>query len=539
LTDDHEVIVVGLGPVGATLALLLARAGVSTLGIDRAAAPSSTPRAIALDDSALRVLQAAGLVENQLPELLTDVPVQALSMRRRPLLEIPPRHTELGQPALAFFHQPDLEHALRAAIDRQRNLEIRAEHDVEHVRFEARPAVVTARDLKDGSVRRFRAGWVAGCDGGSSTIRRQAGIPMRGFTGRPWLVVDATLRTAPIAESFAFVGDPARPTVSAPLPGKRHRWEFMLLDGEDPATMTSEPMVEALVAPYADPAELEIVRAGVYVFHSRVAERWISQKTLLAGDAAHLSPPFAGQGLSVGLRDAHNLAWKLAAVLRGNASPSLLRSYETERRAEAVRLIGLAVLFGALIQVRNPTLAALRDASLRATLAAPGVHPRISRGGWKPRLRYSQRLLLATHAPFVATRSWSPVVGASFPQPHVRLPDGARRRLDDVLGDDFALIAWQVDPLDALGDESRALLKRVPARVIRAATETTPGVRWGEPLVIGDEDGLLQRWFAAASHQMALIRPDRRVYDVFDAHNAPTALARLARGLRGDQTHHA
>jgi 3-(3-hydroxy-phenyl)propionate hydroxylase len=526
VTRTDHVIVVGLGPVGATVALLLGRLGVPTVAFERETTVRSSPRAVALDDEALRVLQAAGLDEETLPELLATVPVQARSSAGRTLIELPPRRTELGHPALVFFHQPELERALRCELREQPSVEIRLGHEVEGFESTADEVVVTARDSSNGTRSRWRGRWLVACDGANSGIRRQAKIRLRGFTSRRrWLVVDAVLATATAPSPFAFICQPPRPTVSAPLPGGRHRWEFMLLPGEPPADLQREDVVRQLVKRHAGVEDFEIVRADVYRFHARVAERWVKDGVLLAGDAAHLSPPFAGQGLSAGLRDAQNLAWKLAAVVKQEASPALLQSYEAERRPHARRMILLALTLGQLIQTRRRTTTAARDLSLQLALAAPGVRAHVAAGGWKPPSRYRRGL--------VAGKRTNRVTGTQFPQPRVVL-GGTRRRLDDLLQADFALVAWDLDPRQVLDRRSRAALDGLPARLVHAAPIPPSSGRCdADILVVGDDaDATLARWFFRAQASLALIRPDRYVFAAFDAPQASSVIAELARALR-------
>ena len=529
MTPTDRVIVVGLGPVGATVALLLGRLGVPTVALELTTTVLSSPRAVALDDEALRILQAAGLDKGTLPELLTSVPVQARSSRGRPLIELPARRTALGHPALAFFHQPDLEQVLRAALRDQPSVDVRLGHRVEGFESTGEEVVVTARDRCNGTRSRWRGRWIIACDGANSGVRRQAEIRLRGFTSRRrWLVVDAVLPAA-ADPSFAFICQPARPTVSAPLPGGRHRWEFMLLPGERPADMQLEDSVRQLVKRHAGVEDFEIIRASVYRFHARLAERWVQDRVLLAGDAAHLSPPFAGQGLSAGLRDAHNLAWKLAAVVNQQASPSLLESYETERRPHALRMIVLALTLGQLIQVRRGRTAAARDLSLQLALAAPRVRAHVTAGGWKPSARYARGL--------VARETTNRVTGTQFPQPCVVLSDGTHRRLDDLLEADFALIAWKRDPRLVLDRRSRTRLDELRARLVHAAPTHPPSGRSdADVLAVGDDaDATLARWFARAQASLALIRPDRYVFAAFNPPQAPSAVGELARALHTDR----
>lgn len=518
---------VGLGPVGATVALLLGRLGIPTIAFERATTRLSSPRAVALDDEALRVLQAAGFHQGTLPELLTTVPVQARSSTRRLLIELPPRHTELDHPALAFFHQPDLEDALRSALNQEPSVEMRLGHHVERLEQTADKVVVTTRKSSDGTESRWEGRWLVACDGANSTIRRQAEIRLRGLTSRRrWLVVDALLAGPTKPRPFAFVCDPARPTVSAPIPGGRHRWEFMLLPGEQPADMQREDAVRGLAKRHAGCEDFDIIRASVYRFHARVAERWVKGRVLLAGDAAHLSPPFAGQGLSAGLRDAHNVAWKLAAVVNERASPALLGSYEHERRPDARRMLLVALTLGQLIQTRRPALSAARDLSLQVALTVPRFRAHVTAGGWKPPSRYARGLVTGDKT--------SRLAGTQIPQPCVLLHDGTRQPLDDLVGLNFALIAWKTDPRLALDRRSRTTLDRLRARLVHAAPATpASSERTTDVLAVGDDHaGTLDRWFTRAQASFVLLRPDRYVFAVFGPPQAPAVIAELSRSLQ-------
>lgn len=518
------VAVVGLGPVGATLALLLARAGVPTIAIEREPDVFPLSRAVALDDEALRVLQAAGLGADQLPGLLTEQTVRFRSRLGAPLIELPPRVSPNGHPAIAFFHQPDLERALREELRRQTSVTLLLGHVLEGFRQHVDGVSLTVRDRRTGSRRVVDAKFLLGCDGGRSLVRRELGIRLRGMTfARRWLVVDTQRSGRTPAGPFEFVCDPARPTVAAPLPEARQRWEFMLLPGEEAAEMEQPAAVRALIGRFSAPRELEVLRATVYTFHARVAERWRDGRAFVVGDAAHLSPPFAGQGLSAGLRDAHNLAWKVAAVADGSASSGLLDTYETERRPRVTELIALAVLLGTIIQTRRRSLAAIRDAALRMVLGVPGVRSWLAGGGWKPPSRYRHGLV---------RKRWADrrVSGRQLPQPSVLWSSSEQRPLDDVLGCRFALIGLETDPSVALDAPSRAVVDALSIQLVHVSSTFGRTHAKNGVVSVRDPTGALQEWFKRAGGSLALVRPDRHVYAVF----APNETASTLRALASD-----
>ncbi len=524
MSDTDRVVIVGMGPVGATLALLLGRAGVPTLVLERDAAPSAGPRAVALDDEALRVLQAAGIRAGDDLPLVADRALQFVSAAGAPLLELPPQVSSHGHPSVAFFHQPDLELALRAAVAGQARVEVLLGQELEGFTDERDHVRVKARDVGSGRTQEFRGRWLIGCDGARGTVRRSLGIRLRGWTSRRrWLVVDVQgvgdIRGAP----FRFICDPARPTVSVPLPGGAHRWEFMLLPGEDRDEFPRPDQVRALVAHRTGFADFDLLRASVYTFHARVAERFGAGRVLLAGDAAHLSPPFAGMGLSSGLRDAHNLAWKLGAVTRGHAGDALVRSFDAERRPEAIGLIARAVALGAVVQTTRTGPATLRDAALRTATRPRLVREWIAAGGWKPQPTY--------RAGFVVPRSKRrPGEGAQLPQPAVRGRDGEIRPLDDVLGVGFSLLGWDLDPWAELDARSRGALESVGTKPFSVCGTPAASCDSGQSTSV-HADALLPDWFAQTGTSMALVRPDRHVYAVFEPQEAASLIREFGRAL--------
>jgi 3-(3-hydroxy-phenyl)propionate hydroxylase len=333
-----DVLVVGLGPVGMLLAVRLTRAGLSVLAVDRADAPYPLPRAIAADDEVQEVL--ARVDPSLVAPMLHDQPVRFVS-RGRQLGGIRFPRSASGHSGLSFFHQPTLEAGLAALL----TCEVRRGAALTSFRHD--PDGVTA-EVGGESV---RAGWLVGCDGAGSTVRGLAGIGWRGRDlPHRWRVVDAV---GSYRDGFTYTCDPRMPAVDMPMPGG-HRWEFLLRDAAAPPEVP-----------------LEVVRSADYTYGTRRAERWQVGRVLLAGDAAHTMPPFAGQGLGAGLRD----AWALGQLIpRGDVS-----GYQRLRAPHVREMTRLSLLVGSVLQARHG--APLRDALLRAAFRAPGLGPWLSRGG--------------------------------------------------------------------------------------------------------------------------------------------------------------
>lgn len=524
------VVVVGLGPVGATIALLLARRGVRVVAIERDPEVYPHPRAVALDDEALRVLQETGVLGPEGLGLLPGGTVRLTGRDGRTLVELPPPPTDTGHPALSFFRQPDLERRLRALLLAEPLVEVRPGCAVVRVVQDAEGATVTMRGAAgDGGPGAVRASYVLGCDGGRSTVRAGLGVRLRGGTsGRRWLVVDGGEPAGAggmgrVRGDFTFACEPARPWVHGALPGGAHRWEFLLGAGEDDVAIRSPDVVGALLARRHGAAPA-VGRAAVYAFHARVAPRWRIGRVLLAGDAAHLSPPFAGQGLGAGLRDARNLAWKLAAVVRAEAPPALLDTYVRERLPHVLRTTALALGLGLLVQVRRGRAARARDGLLGTLVRVPAVRRWTVRGGWRPSSRVGGRL--------VARGPHGGRAGEPLPQPRVSTGCGERLLLDDALPAGRVLLAPGPGGLErvaaaargaapAAGGPSAAVAGSGPAE--GPAPVATLHVGPGRSL---DDGGALRAWIAPA--EVVLVRPDRVVFGTSPASQADV----LVRAMR-------
>ncbi|MBN8502151.1 MAG: bifunctional 3-(3-hydroxy-phenyl)propionate/3-hydroxycinnamic acid hydroxylase, partial [Sphingomonadales bacterium] len=413
---DCDVLIAGGGPTGVTLALLLAKAGVTVIVADKAAEIYPLPRAAHLDHETMRILQAAGVADDVARTSRTTGRYDFLTAGGEVLLrfdgsdQIGPG----GWPGANMIHQPSVEAALRAELSATSGA-------VLHTRWEVRSFAddgtgVTATIATPEGEREVRARYLVGADGARSPVREACGIVFDdlGFE-EPWLVVD-TIVTDPsrLPAANLQICDPARPTTCVLMGQGRHRWEFMLMPGETADEISSDASVERLLEPWNVAGAVTLERRAVYTFQARIAAHWRKGRVLLAGDAAHQTPPFAGQGMCSGLRDAANLAWKLHAVTRGGASDSLLDTYQTERGPNLRATIDMAVMMGRTVCTTDPAAAAIRDAQMLAARAAGQspdgnlAYPPISDG---------------------AILAGTPAAGSYFPQ---FVADGAR--IDDILG---------------------------------------------------------------------------------------------------------
>lgn len=417
MTDGHlhDVAVVGGGPVGLVLAGLLARRGADVIVLERDHDVYALPRAAHLDHEILRILQELGCVDELLTGMRANVGMDFLTADHQVLLSIrSPGVTVLGWPASVFFHQPSFDRRLRE-VAVECGATLRTGVEVEGIDTGHDDRVVV--HLADGGT--VSARYAVGCDGARSITRKVLDVELDDLQfDEPWLVVDLLVESGRehLPDVVLQVSDPARPHTVVPMPEPRFRFEFMLLPGEDAEAMQRPERVHELLAPWFPDGGAHVERSAVYTFHGLIASPWRRGRVLLAGDAAHQMPPFLGQGMCSGLRDAANLAWKLDAVLHGG-DESLLDTYETEREPHVRAIVETAVAFGRIICTLDPDQAAQRDAMMLAQRAADDT-PTTS----------------AAMPPLTAGLL-GPGGGAVAPQPWL---DG--RRFDDVVGQRFAVI---------------------------------------------------------------------------------------------------
>lgn len=490
---DYDVIVCGLGPVGQLLALLLGDRGVRTLAFDRAHEPYALPRAAVIDDEVLRVFQAAGLDQAVLADAQVQPGASIITAGGRAVEVLRSRTGRLGHPPLVSINQPAMERTMLTALDERPTVDVRRGLTLETVDRRADHVDVYVRATDGGRSGLISTCWLVGCDGANSAIRARLQVPFVGRTApQRWIVVDA-LVDRPVAKvpHPHFVGRASRPGVTLPMSPGRHRWEFMLHPSEDAAPHLEPVAVRRALEEWLEGERAQIERAVAYTFHTRMAARWRRGRVLLAGDAAHLMPPFAGQGFSSGARDAGNLAWKLADVLAG-APTSLLDSYERERRPHVAAMQRLARLMGGLVQTTSPRRVRVRDAWLCA-IDGTRVQQLLAEN-LKPLPTYGDGTFATRPARLPMRRT----VGTLFPQTD---------RLDDQLGPDWAAVAVDDDSATALRASGLAVV---------------------DP---GEDVG----WLRARGLTWALLRPDRFVFACGtsdDVHRALAAWRRIAPARR-------
>jgi len=523
ITRQHwPVIVVGAGPTGLTLACLLARYGIDVLVVERNPQTVQEPRAVSIDDESLRTMQAVGIINELVPQIVLGYGSEYFSPGRRRFLKVKPKTLEYGYPRRNAFRQPVLERLLRERLDRLSSISFKTEL----VEFSQSAEAVTARVRRGGETIELTCNYLVGCDGSHSFVREKLGIEMHGSTFRErWLIIDLEQTTDPTRDTKVYC-NPARPCLSLPGPNGTRRFELMLHDGEQDADVLAAENVSALLRLYGNDDQAVLRRKVVYTFHARMADRWRADRVFLAGDAAHLTPPFAGQGMNSGVRDAHNLAWKLAAVVSGRLGDRLLDTYEAERRDHAAEMIQLAIRMGYVMMPRGLVQAFAVRTFFRALALFPAARSYFAEMKYKPKPKFHRGFLLPPE-----TASKQSLVGKLFPQALVMTANGFEL-LDDVLGDGFALLAPPGTAPQTLENVCLEKSSQLPIRRVAVLDKEDPSPVAAPAISARDLRGDLAALLAGYPAGLYLLRPDRYVAAFFplqDIQSAGDAIAKLMR----------
>ena len=511
-STDFDVAIVGYGPVGQGLAAMLGQAGYRVGVFERWPSLYPLPRACVVDHEIMLVLQSVG-VADEFAELAvpTDGEYVWLNAQGQTLYHFKyDKEGISGWPARNLMYQPDLEGVLDKKVRTMANVELHlgweavsytesSERSEGSEGTDRSELVVAAGSLNErgqfvrgDETRRITARYVVGADGANSFVRQAAGLPWIDLGFRAdWLVVDYRPNHPEKVLEMPQAGqicDPARPITLMRHMGKKHvRWEMMLLPGETAQEVTQPAKVWSMIAKWVKPGDGVIDRAAVYTFRSGVAETWVRGRTILAGDAAHLMPPFPGQGLCSGMRDALAVFWRLDLVLRGEAPAELLHSYEDERKRHVTTVIERAVALGKVVCITDPVQAVKRDEAILSGTAPPippfpgltsGVLHRASDGSLK--------------AP----------VGQLALQARVRFR-GETGRFDDVIGSGWCILTLDQDIAGCLSDAQRAFVEHIRARLVTLSRDGSGAV---------DIDGSYRNYMDGLGAKALIVRPDFYVF---------------------------
>jgi 3-(3-hydroxy-phenyl)propionate hydroxylase len=516
---NASVVIVGAGPTGLAAANLLGQAGIETLILERNSSLSAFPKAISLDDEGLRICQSLGLGEEILAHALLNLEVHYRSGGRL-LSRVAPKGRRNGYPFTSTFYQPEFEEILFHGLHRFSCVTTHFSQTLESCQQTDEQVVLTVR-TSDGSLQEITCDYLLACDGGKSTIRRALTIHMRGMTfAQPWLVLDSIddLQTAPIA---TFYCDPQRPAMTILAPQQRRRWEFMMLPGETEEDALKEEHISALLQQVGCTYAPHITRKAIYTFHAAIATTFARGRIFLLGDAAHLMPPFGGQGMNSGLRDAHNLCWKLSMVLHGLAAPQLLNTYEQERYIHVAAMMRFSSFLGKVIMPTSKPVAMLRDIVLRTLNTIPVTRTIFTEAKIKPAPRYKRGAILRNDR-----QTARALAGLLLPQPEVITADGRHVLLDDILGPGFAIVCCHPDAIKAFADLNTNFWQELGVRFVCVQ----PGEKAGQGIapnyfellpeillhVVQTDD---TKFLRLCRDVCIVVRPDRYVVGAFNVQN--------------------
>ncbi len=566
---DAEVLIVGAGPVGLTTANILGQAGVRTLVVEKLDAIIDYPRAIGIDDESLRTLQTAGLTDEVQKHITPYHWMRFYTASGKCFASIEPRTDEFGWSRRNAFIQPEVDQILYQGLQRYPHVQVLLGHGVTTVSQNAAGVTLEVENAQ-GEKRTLRARYLVACDGGGSLIRRTLNVAFEGRTKpNQWIVID--VRNDPLGTPHIGMHcDPQRPYVSAALPHGIRRFEFMVMPGETEEELSKpEAMARLMSKVVPEPDKVDYIRKRVYTHNARLAATFRVQRILLAGDAAHIMPVWQGQGYNSGMRDASNLAWKLALVVQGKAGDALLDSYTEERRDHARSMIHLSEVAGDIFAPESATVAKVRDTVMLAMNAVPPVKQYFAEMRFKPMPRYEKGLVIheeQTSAPallgglltrsgdtplgrllgLVAEKKESFVgrllngletvepscVGRMFIQPQVTTDDGRTHKLDDVIGLRFAIMAWGTDPTYGMAPAVRAFWERLGVQFIcikPLGQMSRMAMAQEHVLTLQDTQGRIKDWFGQQKKAVVFIRPDRFVAAMASPQEVNSVSYQLAR----------
>lgn len=485
----YDIIISGCGPVGATLAALLGRHDLNVLVLEKFDTVFDKPRAIVLDWEIMRVLQLCGIADDLKPHTAPHTGTDFIGVDGQLIKQfdpLPPPYP-LGWPATMMFVQPELEHLLRDRLLSLQSVDVKLGMRFDTFTQDDAGVAVTYTNMATGVTRHAEADFLIGCDGANSQVRDTLGVELTDFNfDEWWVVIDAwQKRETPLPVKTTQYCWPSRPATYVVGPNNLRRWEIKIMPGESPEDFLDSAKLDEVWGTYADTSAFDLWRSATYRFNARVGEQWREKRVFLAGDAMHQTPPFLGQGLCAGMRDAANLSWKLIRAKTHGVSDALFDSYQEERLPHVSTIIEHGKQFGLIIGELDEDRARKRDTELRAQLLSGEMVT--SRQGFIPNL-----IKGILHPD-------DPLAGTLMVQPKI-IYQGVETLLDDVVGMTFLYIATDAEAA-AWGDEHAETLTALDVDRITIGDGGYPEV-----------DGFLRDWADQNNMRAAFVRPDRYVY---------------------------
>jgi len=465
--------------------------GISVALLEKETEIYRAPRAIHLDDETIRIFQAVGVLDDLRDSIIPFDSMQFLDKNGKVLLETSMLSEDqpYGHAPANWFFQPSLEEKLRAHLFQKQNIYWFEGYDVVGVSDHESYVHLEARSTSSLEEINIKSQYVIGCDGGKSQMRKWMNVAYEDLKfNQSWMVVDTFLNNEKdktlLPSVHQQICDPKRPTTYVPGVGAHRRFEFMLVGEDTKESISDEISIRTLIGQYIDPDKLEIARSAVYTFHGLTAENWRKGRLFLAGDAAHQMPPFAGQGMCSGIRDAHNLAFKLDMVIIKGGKGELLDSYEAERKPHVIAMSKGAIQIGKAIQTQDRTRSFFRNLQFALARNSEFIREQLRRNSIR-KISYKRGLLGSNHK----------LSGQLSIQPTIVKEGDGEILLDEILGRDFIFLSVVNVPNDT-----------------KARFDSITG---GRALQVGRsfQSQKLKNWMQSNRVDFLIIRPDRYIYD--------------------------
>lgn len=506
---DYDISIVGCGPVGATLANLLSDFGYTVAIFEKEMEIYRAPRAVHIDDEVVRIFQAVGILDELKANIVPFERMQFVSAKGKVMLEACSlsNYQPYGHTPANWFLQPVLEQQLRARFKGKPNIQFYKGYEVHGLYEQLASVQLTATALSTQKEITVESKYLIGCDGGKSVVRKAMAVSFDSLNfDQSWMVVDTFVKSARdlalLPDLHQQICDPFRPITYVPGVGNHRRFEFMLRSDETPEDITEPKTIQKLIEPFIDPSKLSIARSAVYTFHGLIVAQWKKGRIILAGDSAHQMPPFAGQGMCSGIRDAHNLAFKLDLVLTGLASQALLDSYQAERKPHVTEISKGAIKMGKMIQAQTPHKVWLRDLQFFLANRSSYLQTKMQEDFVK-KTPYQQGFIGKTH----------PLSGRLAIQPSISVDKNQKILLDELLGNQFALISTQ-----KLQDtHAQTLERKVSAKILILNKDF--------------QSNAFEAWMFQHDMDFVLIRPDRYIYDAGKMNSLEKVFTSLSKQL--------
>ena len=537
--EPSTVVIAGAGPTGLLAANLLGQQGVPVVLIEEDAGLTTSPKAVLIDDTSLRALQTVGLYEAMRDKIILGYGSRYINNQDHCFMEIGYECSEQAYPKRNAFSQPDLEAVLLQGLKRFACVDIRMQTKLVAVE-QSDECVSVGCETSEGQKYTITGGVLLACDGGRSTVRKLLNIKMQGDSAQQdWLVVDV-INDEDVDRYTKFKCSHEHASVSIPQPNKARRYEYLLLDGEDHEQAASYESVKQRLAATRDLQPDDLVRSTVYTFHALVAEHMVKGRVMLLGDAAHLTPPFAGQGLNAGLRDALSAYWRAAWVARGEADAGFLQTYHQERHQQCRDMIVFALNLGKIMMPKDAFDQQVTERLFELAGLIPEARDYIYNMRFKPAMHLQQGFMINTLGLFPD----SDPAGKKLPQPIVTLSSGHEVLLDALLGGEFALIGLGIDSVKLLTAAKQQLPDQLTTRSVVLLLphdifpdELDDGVVYARV----HQTYLMNKAyrFLPSIGQVILVRPDRYCLAVIMPGQLDRLKGYLGRVLGQDQLAHA